>query len=119
MAYTGYIAVRKDCNLIFPVVYTQSATPWERMKFNISGGICAKPIAIGGKLKLKISGGDTLRGNTRTHPEHVFHAYVNLLSLKRPMVLYWRRYGRAGGCRIPFHNLNETVIVRWAYSSAG
>ena len=20
---------------------------------------------------------------------------------KRPMVLYWRRYGRAGGCQIP------------------
>ena len=48
----------------------------------------------------KRSGGNALRGNTRTHPEHVVYACVDMLSLKRPMILYWRRYGKAGGCRI-------------------
>ena len=33
-----------------------------------------------------------------THP---FPSRTRWLRLRRPMVLYWRRYGRAGGCRIP------------------
>ena len=30
----------------------------------------AKQIAVGENLQFNISGGDTLRGNTRPHPEH-------------------------------------------------
>ena len=33
-----------------------------------------------------------------THP---FSSRTRWLRPKRPMVLYWRRYGRAGGCQIP------------------
>ena len=33
-----------------------------------------------------------------THP---FPSRTRWLRPRRPMVLYWRRYGRAGGCRIP------------------
>ena len=54
----------------------------------------------GGATSQKLSGGDALAGYTRTHPEHVTHACVSLLSRKRPMVLCWGRHGRVGGCQI-------------------
>ena len=48
----------------------------------------------------KNSGGDAPGGNTRTHPEHAARIYAGMLRPGRPMILYWRRYGKAGGCRI-------------------
>ena len=41
-----------------------------------------------------------------THP---FSSRTRWLRPKRPMVLYWRRYGRAGGCRNPFKNKSKTL----------
>ena len=32
--------------------------------------------------------------------KHPYPSRTRWLSRKRPMVLYWRRYGRAGGCQI-------------------
>ena len=32
--------------------------------------------------------------------EHAYPSRTRGLSLGRPMVLYWRRYGRVGGCQI-------------------
>ena len=55
------------------------------------------------------SGGDALTGDTRTHPEHVAHACVSLLSRKRPRVLCWRRHGRVGGCQI----ILNKFICKW------
>ena len=40
-----------------------------RRQENLSGGGYAKRIAIGGR-QFHISGGDALRGDTRSHPEH-------------------------------------------------
>ena len=39
-----------------------------------------------------------------THP---FPSRTRRLRPKRPMVLHWRRCGRAGGCRIPFKKNRE------------
>ena len=49
------------------------------------------------------SGGDALQG------KHPYTSRTRRLSLKRPMILYWRRYGKAGGCQ----------ITKRGYSSAG
>ena len=38
---------------------------------------------------------------------------------QRPMVLYWRRYGRAGGCRILFLKFHKMTRVIWGCSSVG
>ena len=84
----------------------------------------------------EISGGDAPGGNTRTHPEHAACIYAGMLSPGRPMILYWRRYGKAGGCRIKkeekkieievgagTHRINSCVCaltqLTGAYSSAG
>ena len=53
-----------------------------------------------------ISGGDALLGNTR------YTSRTRWLSQKRPMVLCWRRHGRAGGCRVA----NNNELCREAHS---
>ena len=53
-----------------------------------------------------------------THP---FPSRTRRLRLRRPMVLYWRRYGRAGGCRIILKNhiycRNTSIINIYIFSS--
>ena len=66
-----------------------------------------------------------------THP---FSSRTRWLRPKRPMILYWRRYGKAGGCRIygglaqlgehlpckqGVESSNLLVSITGAYSSAG
>ena len=45
---------------------------------------------------MQFSGGDACRGNTR------YTSRTRWLRPMRPMILYWRRYGKAGGCQIKF-----------------
>ena len=48
-----------------------------------------------------------------THP---FSSRTRWLRPKRPMVLYWRRYGRAGGCQISFKKIAEKRLNKyWFY----
>ena len=49
--YAKRIAIRETNNLTFPVACTQSASLSSTLQFDISGG-------------------DALRGHTRSHPEH-------------------------------------------------
>ena len=59
-----------------------------------SGGVYAKRIAMQEKKILHFR----WRCAWGTHP---FSSRTRWLRPKRPMVLCWRRHGRAGGCRIP------------------
>ena len=79
------------------------------------------------KFPINISGGDAPGGDTRSHPEHVACACVSMLSPRRPMVLCWRRHGRAGGCRITIcrslrgsaRKSESAGLTGWGYSSVG
>ena len=48
-----------------------------------------------------------------THP---FSSRTRWLRPWRPMILHWRRCGKAGGCRNPFKNyIRKGVQIRWIY----
>ena len=42
---------------------------------------------------------------------HAYPSRTRELRHKRPMVLYWRRYGRVGGCWIIKKKLNELSLT--------
>ena len=54
----------------------------------------AKQLHNGLRAARHFSGGDALRG------KHPYTSRTRWLSLKRPMILCWRRYGKVGGCQI-------------------
>ncbi len=70
----GTSPLRKPNNLTFPVANAQGAPPLEKPTILYFRWRCA----------------------WRTHP---FPSRTRWLRFRRPMVLCWRRHGRAGGCR--------------------
>ena len=49
---------------------------------------------------------------------HPFSSRTRWLRRKRPMVLYWRRYGRVGGCWI-INKISKISKISWGLSSVG
>ena len=60
-------------------------------------------VELSRQLNNDISGADAVGG---THP---FPSRTRRLRPKRPMVLHWRRCGRAGGCQLPNKKTGENV----------
>ena len=115
------VAVRKahhhweTHNFMIPVAVRKAHHHWGTHNFIILVAVRKAHHHWGG-IQFHNSGGDALGGHTRSHPEHVAHTCVGLLRPKRPMVLCWRRHGRAGGCQIPKKIAAERrLLYRWFY----
>ena len=65
----------------------------------VGRAVARRLVLLGGRVTVAARSPEQ-RANARC-AGHPFSSRTRWLRPKRPMVLYWRRYGRAGGCQIP------------------